>query len=263
MTVELKPLLGTTLILVAHPDDEAIAFGALMQQMRRAVVVFATDGAPRDERFWQQYGSRQAYAQVRRREACATLGLVGAEPVYLVDRVKGGVADQELFRNLPAAIEVCRQIVDDLRPEALSTLAYEGGHPDHDAICFIASTLAREAGLPVWEAPLYHRNQDGACVFQQFHRPAGGEVRLQVEGAVLENKTAMFRAYASQESVLDDFHAETETVRPLAGYDFSRPPLPWKLNYEHWGWPMTGEAVAGEFRNYLEGHENDKNLVIG
>lgn len=62
---ELQPLLGTTVVLVAHPDDEVIAFGALMQRMNRAVVVFATDGAPRDEYFWKQYGSREEYAGVR------------------------------------------------------------------------------------------------------------------------------------------------------------------------------------------------------
>src|SRR5262249_37360443 len=65
-TDPLQPLLGATLILVAHPDDEVIACGALMQRMEKAVVLFATDGAPRDERFWKQHGSRYAYAGLRR-----------------------------------------------------------------------------------------------------------------------------------------------------------------------------------------------------
>src|SRR6516162_10812632 len=65
----IRPLLGSTLALVAHPDDEVIVCGALMQRMQRAVVVFATDGAPRRQHFWQQYGSRHAYAAVRRQEA--------------------------------------------------------------------------------------------------------------------------------------------------------------------------------------------------
>ena len=98
----LQPLLNKTLIVVAHPDDEVIAFGALMQRMRDAVVVFATDGAPRDDYFWKDYGSREAYARVRREEAGKALSIVGARPVFLDDFVAGDLVDQELFRNLPA-----------------------------------------------------------------------------------------------------------------------------------------------------------------
>src|SRR5947207_12334614 len=101
----LQPLLGTTLVLVAHPDDEVIGFGALMQRMKQAVVVFATDGAPRDRYFWKQYGSRPAYAEIRRQEAQQALAIVGTRPVFLADRVKDGIADQELFRRLPQAIK--------------------------------------------------------------------------------------------------------------------------------------------------------------
>ena len=39
-------LLGRTLVLVAHPDDECIAFGALLQRIREPLVVFATNGSP-------------------------------------------------------------------------------------------------------------------------------------------------------------------------------------------------------------------------
>lgn len=241
------PLLGTTLMLVAHPDDEALAFGALMQRVRRPVVVFATDGAPRDEKFWQPYGSRAAYARTRRREAGDVLAMAGAEAVFLPDLIEGGIADQELFRNLPAAVSACRRLIHQLRPDTLLTLAYEGGHPDHDSVCFIASILAREAGLPVWEAPLYHRKRNAEIVFQSFYQPKGNEIRLHVEGAQLEKKAAMFRAYASQQTVLKDFHPEIEIVRPLADYDFRQPPMPWKLNYECWGWKMTGDEVAAEF----------------
>jgi hypothetical protein len=37
----------------------------------------------------------------------------------------------------------------------------------------------------------------------------------------------------------------------LASYDFTRPPLPWKLNYEHWQWSMTGAEVSAAFAEYL------------
>src|SRR3954464_14150939 len=44
----LAPLLGRTLVIVAHPDDEAVACAALLQRMREAHVLFCTDGGPLD-----------------------------------------------------------------------------------------------------------------------------------------------------------------------------------------------------------------------
>jgi LmbE family N-acetylglucosaminyl deacetylase len=251
---ELAPLLGTTLILVAHPDDEVIGFGALMQRMRRAIVVFATDGAPRDEYFWKHHGSREAYAEVRRQEAREALGIVGAEPVFLADQVHGGIADQELFRRLPEAVLAVEAAIAQHRPDAVLTLSYEGGHPDHDSACFIASIVGRREHTPVWEAPLYHRNPDGSGAVQEFTEPTGNEIKVRVEGEELRKKVEMFHSYKSQKLVLDGFRPQIEQFRPVRAYDFTRPPLPWKLNYEHWQWHMTGEQVAREFSSFLNQH---------
>ena len=248
-------LLGTTILLVAHPDDEVIGFGALMQRMRRPVVVFATDGAPRDEYFWKAYGSREAYAEIRKEEARAALAIVGAEPVFLSDRVPGGIADQELYRRLPQAMGAVRDLVAQFRPDALLTLSYEGGHPDHDSACFIAATVGRSIGIPVWEAPLYHRDPDGTGAVQKFHELSGEEVELKVEGEEMRRKVEMFHTYKSQKLTLDVFRPEVERFRPVANYDFTRPPTPWKLNYEIWQWKMTGEEVAAAFTEYLRSEE--------
>jgi LmbE family N-acetylglucosaminyl deacetylase len=248
---QLRPLLGTTLVLVAHPDDEVITCGALMQKMQRAVVVFATDGAPRDEGFWKTYGSRQAYADVRRREARRALRIVGASPVFLAERVEDGIVDQDLFRNLPVAISALEQVIAQIDPDALLTLAYEGGHPDHDAVCFMASVVGRRAAIPVWESPLYHRNADGSSALQKFPTLTGAELELRSECAPLQKKIQMFHTYKSQKLALDDFRPDLESFRPLADYDFTRPPLPWELNYELWQWGMTGAEVSAAFSNYL------------
>jgi LmbE family N-acetylglucosaminyl deacetylase len=253
---QLRPLLGTTLVVVAHPDDEVIACGALMQKMQQAVVVFSTDGAPRDEGFWRQYGSRQAYAEIRRKEARHALKIAGACPMFLSDRVEGGIPDQELFRNRPAAIAALERIVVEVEPQSILTLAYEGGHPDHDATCFMAAVVGRRAALPVWESPLYHRNADSSSALQTFPTRTGAETELRTECPLLQKKIQMFRAYKSQGSVLEGFRPDFETFRPIADYDFTRPPAPWKLNYEMWGWKMTGAEVASAFAAYLQ-REND------
>jgi LmbE family N-acetylglucosaminyl deacetylase len=252
---EIDVLLGTTIIVVAHPDDEVIGFGALMQRMSRPVVVFATDGAPRDEYFWKPYGSREAYAEIRKQEARAALAIVGAQPVFLADRVSGGIADQELFRTLPQAMGAVRDLVAQLQPDALLTLSYEGGHPDHDSACFIAATVGRSAGVPVWEAPLYHREPDGKGAVQKFHQLSGKEVELKVAGEEMRKKLEMFHTYKSQKLTLDVFRPEIEKFRPVAIYDFTRRPMAWKLNYEIWQWKMTGEEVAAAFSDYLQSEE--------
>jgi N-acetylglucosamine malate deacetylase 2 len=255
----LQPLLKKTLIVVAHPDDEVIAFGAIMQRMREAVVVFATDGAPRDEYFWKEYGSREAYAQIRREEAHQALSVVGARPVFLSDLVSGGLVDQELFRKLPEAMDALGSVLAQERPDAVLTLAYEGGHPDHDSACFIASHCCQSVNLPVWEAPLYHRNEQEKGVAQKFIVPTGQEIVTQVKGDSLAKKIEMFHIYVSQKLVLDGFRPELEQFRPLAEYDFTRRPTPWKLNYELWQWKMSGEDVVEAFAEALAGVSRAEN----
>lgn len=251
MENSLEQLLGTTVMLVAHPDDEVIAFGALMQRMKKAIVVFATDGAPHDRRFWGDYNSRETYAEVRRQEARQALDIVGAQPIFLADQVPGGICDQELFRRLPEAIQAMEKIIGEIAPDCLLTLTYEGGHPDHDACCFLTSQLGRRMGFPIWESPLYHRNSDGSGVVQTFPRQSGQELALKVEGEPFRKKVEMFHTYKSQKLVLDGFRPEIEQFRPVIDYDFTRPPFPWKLNYELWEWAMTGEQVSNAFASYL------------
>ena len=77
-------LLGRTLVLVAHPDDECLAFGALLQRMREPLVVFATNGSPADPYFWQNHGSREAYAALRREEALKSMHAAGVKDVVFL-----------------------------------------------------------------------------------------------------------------------------------------------------------------------------------
>jgi len=192
------------------------------------------------------------------------MGSIGASTIFLADRVEGGITDQELFQNLPAAITQAKSVVSQVQPDCILTPAYEGGHPDHDAACFISSVLGSHANLPVWESPLYHRKADGSIAIQTFPELTGRERELRTGDSSEESKKEkekkidMFHAYRSQGLVLDAFRPEVETFRPLADYDFTRPPLPWKLNYEHWGWNMTGGQVARAFASFLNAEKQER-----
>ena len=246
----LAPILGRTMVLVAHPDDESITCGGLLQRMRKPFVVFATDGAPEDEYFWGKHGSRTAYSVLRQEEARTALGHVGVSEVeFLAEQTSGTVKleDQKLFRELSVALELLQSLVKNKRPDAILALAYEGGHPDHDSCSFLAAQLGREFGLPVWEAPLYHRNPDGSGVYQRFVNEKDEVIEFGVTGEMLGRKQRMLQSYKSQFDALPHFDAECERFRPQAHYDYSQPPHKGKTNYEVWQWAMTAKEVSQAF----------------
>jgi len=247
-TDALSPLLGRTLVVVPHPDDETISCGGLLQHMREPVVVFATDGAPEDDFFWRRFGSREAYAAVREQEARVALAAVGVNELeFLAKRAEAALIDQLLYRTLPAAFAALSRMVQARRPECLLTLAYEGGHPDHDSVSFLAAQLGRSFSLPVWEAPLYHRTPEGGGAYQRFVDEDGGVIDLCVSGKELAAKLHMLSCYQSQFNALPSFNTELERFRPQAAYDYSRRPHAGKLNYEIWKWRMTPEEVCAAF----------------
>lgn len=251
---DLATLLGRTLVLVAHPDDEAVGCGALLQRMSEPVVVFATDGAPRDDYFWKTYGSRLRYSRVRQEEARVALGAVGVNEIeFLGDQATGleVFVDQELYRVIPQAMERLGNLIERRRPQALLTLAYEGGHPDHDTCNFLFSILGRRYRLPTWEMPLYFRANPGDRIFQDFLARNGTEIEVYPTPDEIAAKWRMLTAYPSQSHFLTQFAENSEHFRPMAAYDYTRPPHDGLLNYEAWQWPITGQQVAAEFARYL------------
>jgi LmbE family N-acetylglucosaminyl deacetylase len=274
----LSAVLGTSLLVLAHPDDECVTYGALLQRMADPTVLFLTDGAPRDPYFWQRYGSREAYASLRQQEARQALARVGVRQVQFVTASRGPqqmplvrlpghngdaaasevLIDQDLFRVLPAAWRELSGAIERLRPQALLTLAYEGGHPDHDSCNLLVALAARRFGLPAWEAPIYSRARDSESdhpLPQKFIRENGTEIDIRPTPAEIARKREMWQIYRSQGDFLRFFAPEVETVRPLPPYDYSQPPHPGKLNYEHWQWSMTGQEVCAAFSEFLKGFQ--------
>jgi LmbE family N-acetylglucosaminyl deacetylase len=249
----LVSLLENTLVVVAHPDDETIGCGCLMQRMAEVRVVFATDGAPLDPQFWPKYQNREHYASVRKLEACDALAYVDADHMEFLSGEEGKtLPDQELYRHLPEAAQALRAVIERASPAAMITLAYEGGHPDHDCCNFLVNQIAAQTGIPAWEMPLYHRALGGQKN-QEFWDVDGSEIVLEPAYAEIKKKQQMIAAHSSQSDVLKQFSSPLERFRPLLAerYDYFHPPHPGQLNYEAWGWPMTGADVCGSFADYL------------
>jgi LmbE family N-acetylglucosaminyl deacetylase len=233
--------------LVAHPDDETAGCGVLLQRILDPIVVFATDGAPRSSFFWSAHASRESYGALRWSEAVRALRLAGRNHCHQLAEWNP-IPDQELFLNLECAYESLSELIEDEHPQAVLTLAYEGGHPDHDCCSFLAAIAGRDFDLPVWEFPLYHR-AEGVLSHQRF--VAGDGLRIQPNDTELMRKRQMFAAYGSQASILTDFREEIESVRPAFQYDFSQPPHAGVLNYEAWGWPMGGADLSRAFSSFI------------
>ena len=233
-------------MVVAHADDEVVACGGLLQLARAAQVVMLTDSAPLSAFFWKEYGSREEYARVRALEAKEVAMSLGKEAPLILD-----IPDQQLFRNLPQAWHQLERIALRFDPAAIVTLAYEGGHPDHDCCAFLAHELGHQIDVPVWEAPLYHRASGEETSYQQF---IGGDSGASVPPAadVLAKKYELVSLYPSQAKTLEAFDPALERLRPQSDYDFSTPPHEGQLNYEAWGWPMTGPQLCQEFIHMQE-----------
>jgi N-acetylglucosamine malate deacetylase 2 len=247
----LASLLGHTLVIVAHPDDEAVACAALLQRMREPHVLFCTDGGPLDPYFWGRYGSREAYSRLREKEARLALSHLGVSSVeFLKTRSGQAIIDQQLFHHLPEAVDAVTDIVSRIRPDALLTIAYEGGHPDHDSCNFITAQIARAHSLPAWEMPIEPLFKKVEHRWQTFLSPAEPAISLHpTRDEVARNHRAL-QAYASQGN-FGGIASLDETFRPLPHYDYTRRPHEDVLNYESWQWTMTGDHVCSEFRAYL------------
>jgi LmbE family N-acetylglucosaminyl deacetylase len=239
------------MVLVAHPDDETIGCGAIMQRMREGIVVFCTDGAPRNDWFWKQYGSREAYAKLRQDEARTSLAQFGIKKVEFLAERDAHFVDQDLFHWLPQAYDCLQQLVQQHRPDAMITIAYEGGHPDHDSVCILTATLAERFGIPAWEFPLYNRAIEGG--YQNFIRHSGKEVSLKVSDAEFDAKVRALADYASQHITLGKFDARREVLRPMVDYDFTCPPHVGETNYEVWQWGISSRDVCRAFSEFLAG----------
>jgi LmbE family N-acetylglucosaminyl deacetylase len=234
-----------TLCVVAHPDDEVIAAGAWLASLRDVSIVHVTDGAPRDMRDVVAHGftRREAYAMARREELRAAVALAGIPPDRLIVL---DVVDQEASFTLSVLARRIAAAVRALRPAAILTHPYEGGHPDHDATAFAvhAATrlLAREDEITprVIEGTFYHLSE-GNMEVGEFLPAAGYPATTHLlspsERAL---KCRMRDCFTTQRRILEPFPMDRERFRWAPRYHFTAPPHEGVLLYERFAWGITG-----------------------
>jgi N-acetylglucosamine malate deacetylase 2 len=206
------------LVFVAHPDDETLACGGLLQRMPASLVVFATDGTPAGFGLERKYGSLKTYTELRFQEASRALRLVPSASVGWLTRADGSYfGDMHVFEELPEAAASLRAIAESFSPDAIVSHTYEGGHIDHDACSFLAMHVAEVLSLRRFEFPMYWVDESGQAVLQVFRevkpRAAGEVMEWQLGGAEIERKKNMMAEYHTQKGTVSTFAPGVERFR--------------------------------------------------
>lgn len=160
-------------VLICHQDDECGTYMHILrhrQQGRRVVCACFTRGVMGDRDETQR--NTESIDVLRR------LG-VGAEDIVFAGSLLG-IDDQALIDNMPKAAAWLQQWLGSLGPlEIIYTTAWEGGHPDHDALHVISAQVCNELGLleKLRQYPLYNSYQRAWQFFRALYPlPANGPV---------------------------------------------------------------------------------------
>jgi LmbE family N-acetylglucosaminyl deacetylase len=217
---------------VAHPDDETIGAGGQLHRFRDLTLLVASDGAPRDGRDMRRTGhaSLEDYARTRRTElmrALQALDLRDDAPILL------DLPDGELIFAIETLIAQLAEIFARNKIEIVMTHAYEGGHPDHDALALATQLAARRMPHPpaLVEMPYYHAGADG-WVFQSFADNEPAPLTVELDADSWRRKCAMLDSHVSQSELLTGFRQPTEKFRLAPAHDFTREPTTGRWLYE-------------------------------
>ena len=229
---------GAALFVLAHHDDEVFCAGHLLRAM-------TADGRLRI--LWAS-GGGLAPAARRLREGARVGRLLGLAPGAAHDL---RLPDQGAMFHIASIARAAEALLDaagaDGEGEAPAVFvpAYEGGHPDHDAVNLAVSIVcSRRPELSAREFPLYRRSGAGLSV--QSPHPAVGTAPerfdvLPLGDDALALRRCLARANASQllPSLLPLLalaraagRGRAEPSRALPAHDYTRPPHGGALLYE-------------------------------
>jgi N-acetylglucosamine malate deacetylase 2 len=228
---------GKYLFLFAHPDDEVIIAGTMKLLLAAGAEIHGV---------WATSGDRFTKREIRESELRRSMDILGLdEPHTHLLRYP----DLGTVANMEEAAEIVTGLLLEVRPDIIFVNAYEGGHPDHDSVNFLAYEASARLGITsdLFEFPLY--NGTGTFLHWKWrinHFPPGGPAVLHnpLSDEAIRCKYGMMKAHATQKLYMVPARLacsrkrmlqEGEPYRPCPmDRDHSVPPHPGQLNYERW-----------------------------
>jgi N-acetylglucosamine malate deacetylase 1 len=219
------------LFVFAHQDDEVAAATRILlarREGKRVTCVFLTDGAFR------------VSAATRNEESRRALAKLGVTDLHFATFPDG---------NLPEHADAALAFLESAVPRAneVCTMAWEGGHQDHDAAHVIALAFARRRGIPCHEVPLYNGHRSPRTLFRVMHPVGSGWTTRRISLADGLRVIALLPVYTSQrktwlgllpESLLKLVIARHEYVREADARRVTARPHEGLLFYERrFGYP--------------------------
>ncbi|MEJ2718804.1 MAG: PIG-L family deacetylase [Deltaproteobacteria bacterium] len=225
------------LFLFAHPDDECAIAGTMRQLLANGSEFHG---------MWVTSGGRFDLAERRESELMQAMTVLGL-PLSRVHLLR--LPDLGLLDTLEDACDRVVRFMTEMRPAAVFVNAFEGGHPDHDAVNFVAYEARSRAGLQprLFEFPLYNGCGPLHHWRWQINRfPPSGSPALytQLDNDDIDCKYRIMRTYSSQWMFMIPARLALtrsrlkklgEPYRPCPeDRDHTMRPHPGTLNYERW-----------------------------
>lgn len=234
---------ANVLYVLAHQDDELGCAAKIMSDIRdgkNVNVVWITDGA------------LHVPAETREKESREAMRLLGVKQENLFFL---GYPDASSYKHVKEAFEDALKVAKALSPVEITSIAYEGGHIDHDLTSLIASLIAKEVGgnPPHYEFPLYNTLRGSYRYAKFLPRDDTETMTVRLDKKMAQAKTSMLDAYESQASIVSPLRTimtgkmlKEEPYRAAPAYDYLKPPTEGRLGYEY------STSMPRTFSDWLE-----------
>lgn len=235
------------LLLVAHPDDETIAFGGHISDCPNLFIVHLTEGSPDNLLYASRNGcsGKKAYAELRMNELENALQVCKFDHNHYCNLRYN---DLGVVYTIENALWEILHLIEKIQPEVIMTHPYEGGHPDHDCAAYISQKtieiLSPRYGLSQIqrvEFTCYH-GRNGYLETGTFLGDSETVKTIQLSLESKQKKVDMFECYYSQKEMLSLFMVDKEMFRIAPVYSFGSPPHDGKLLYETMDMGIDGQS---------------------
>ena len=140
------------LFLFVHQDDECFAFQLIARELaskREVWCAYFTDG-----------GAKCAKRNLETLRVLGGMGVADVRVLFIGEKL--GIRDGKLLSSLNECESGLNQVISMLRNIcAVYVPAWEGGHPDHDGLHYVAATVMESSGMlnKLFQFSLYHANK--------------------------------------------------------------------------------------------------------